>query len=239
MPVETALTKILDQVEPLKDITSVALSEGMGLVLAEDICSPINVPPFANSAMDGYALRIEDLENTDTLRMAGKSFAGIPYDGVCQPGECIRIMTGAQMPEGADTVIMQEETEVDDDNIRFTAKVSHGENVRPIGDDVHRGDVVVAKGNRITAREMPLLASLGIATLPVYRRPVVAFFSTGDELRPVGELWKLVRFTTATVTVSAHCWKNSAVTLWIWALFQIPLKNYVKHLIKPPPQMCW
>ncbi|MBY5945960.1 molybdopterin molybdotransferase MoeA [Photobacterium rosenbergii] len=187
MPVETALTQILDQVEPLKDVTSVALSEGMGLVLAEDICSPINVPPFANSAMDGYALRIEDLGNTDTLRMAGKSFAGIPYDGVCQPGECIRIMTGAQMPEGANTVIMQEETEVDGDNIRFTAKVSHGENVRPIGDDVHQGDVVVAKGNRITAREMPLLASLGIATLPVYRRPVVAFFSTGDELRPVGE----------------------------------------------------
>ncbi|MGF1736892.1 molybdopterin molybdotransferase MoeA [Photobacterium satsumensis] len=187
MPVETALTKILDQVEPLETVATVSLSDGMGLVLAEDICSPINVPPFANSAMDGYALRIADLENTDTLHMAGKSFAGIPYDGICQPGQCIRIMTGAQMPEGADAVIMQEETEVDGDNIRFTAKVSHGENVRPIGDDVHQGDVVVAKGNRITAREMPLLASLGIATLPVYRRPVVAFFSTGDELRPVGE----------------------------------------------------
>ncbi|MCQ1059098.1 molybdopterin molybdotransferase MoeA [Photobacterium sp. ZSDE20] len=187
MPVDTALTKILDQVKPLETATTVSLSEGMGLVLAEDICSPINVPPFANSAMDGYALRIADLENTDTLHMAGKSFAGIPYNGECQPGQCIRIMTGAQMPEGADTVIMQEETEVDGDNIRFTNKVSHGENVRPIGDDVHHGDVVVAKGNRITAREMPLLASLGIATLPVYRRPIVAFFSTGDELRPVGE----------------------------------------------------
>ncbi|MGR5143584.1 molybdopterin molybdotransferase MoeA [Photobacterium sp. DNB23_23_1] len=187
MPVDTALTKILDQVKPLETATTVSLSEGMGLVLAEDICSPINVPPFANSAMDGYALRIADLENTDTLHMAGKSFAGIPYNGECKPGQCIRIMTGAQMPEGADAVIMQEETEVDGDNIRFTNKVSHGENVRPIGDDVHHGDVVVAKGNRITAREMPLLASLGIATLPVYRRPIVAFFSTGDELRPVGE----------------------------------------------------
>ncbi|PSW18274.1 molybdopterin molybdotransferase [Photobacterium sanctipauli] len=187
MPVADALTKILEQVKPLEATHTVALNDAMGLVLADDIRSPINVPPFANSAMDGYALRAADLANTDTLTLAGKSFAGIPFEGVCQQGQCIRIMTGAQMPDGADTVIMQEETEVDGDNIRFTAKAPAGDNVRPIGDDVCQGDVVVAKGTRITAREMPLLASLGIAELPVYKRPTVAFFSTGDELRPVGE----------------------------------------------------
>ncbi|MGF1703724.1 molybdopterin molybdotransferase MoeA [Photobacterium makurazakiensis] len=187
MPVELALTKILDQVKPLEVVNTVSLSDAMGFVIADDICSPINVPPFANSAMDGYALRSTDLQVSDTLTLAGKSFAGTPFDGVCQQGQCIRIMTGAQMPEGTDTVIMQEETEVNDDAIRFTVKPPEGDNVRPIGDDVHQGDVVVAKGTRITAREMPLLASLGIATLSVYKRPTVAFFSTGDELRPVGE----------------------------------------------------
>lgn len=187
IPVETALGKILDQVSPLETVHSVPLTDVMGLVLADDICSPINVPPFANSAMDGYALRIADLEHTDTLEMVGKSFAGIPFEGTCQPGQCIRIMTGAEIPAGTDTVIMQEETEANGNQIRFTGRAKQGENVRPIGDDVKLGEVVVAKGNRITAREMPLLASLGIATLPVYRRPVVAFFSTGDELRPVGE----------------------------------------------------
>lgn len=187
MPVDSALEKILDQVKPLETITTASLSDAMGLVLADDIRSPINVPPFANSAMDGYALRSADLDTTDTLEMAGKSFAGTPFDGVCQSGQCIRIMTGAKMPAGTDTVIMQEETEVNGDTIRFTTKAPCGDNVRPIGDDVCQGDVVVAKGNRITAREMPLLASLGIATLPVFQRPTVAFFSTGDELRPVGE----------------------------------------------------
>ncbi len=187
MPVESALTKILAEVKPLETVHAVSLSEAMGQVIAEDILSPINVPPFANSAMDGYALRSADLKKTDTLTLAGKSFAGIPFEGVCTEGQCIRIMTGAQMPEGADTVIMQEETEVDGDSVRFLIKPPANDNVRPIGDDVCLGDVVVAKGNRVTAREMPLLASLGIATVNVYRRPSVAFFSTGDELRSVGE----------------------------------------------------
>lgn len=187
MPIETALAKILAEVKPLEAVQSVSLSDAMGHVIAEDILSPINVPPFANSAMDGYALRSADLENTDTLVMVGKSFAGIPFEGECLPGQCVRIMTGAQMPNGADTVIMQEETETDGNNIRFMVKPPANENVRPIGDDVKLGDVVVAKGTRITPREMPLLASLGIATVKTHRRPVVAFFSTGDELRSVGE----------------------------------------------------
>ncbi|MFC1503345.1 molybdopterin molybdotransferase MoeA [Pseudomonadota bacterium] len=187
MPVETALNKILADVKPLEAVSAVSLSDAMGRVIAEDILSPINVPPFANSAMDGYAIRSQDLNTTDTLVLAGKSFAGIPFDSEWSEGQCIRIMTGAQMPEGADAVVMQEETEANDDQIRFLIKPPADDNVRPIGDDVRLGDVVIAKGTRITAREMPLLASLGVATINVIARPKAAFFSTGDELRPVGE----------------------------------------------------
>ncbi|PSV08605.1 molybdopterin molybdotransferase MoeA [Photobacterium leiognathi] len=187
MPVETAINNILEQVSPLTKTSTVALADAMGLVLAQDILSPINVPPFANSAMDGYALRAEDLTNTDTLVLAGKSFAGIPFEGECQAGQCIRIMTGAEMPAGTDTVIMQEETAVDGDNITFNIKPKANDNVRPIGDDVSLGETVLVTGTRLTAREMPLLASLGIAHVEAFHQPKVAFFSTGDELRPVGE----------------------------------------------------
>ncbi len=187
MPVETAINNILEQVSPLTKTSTVALADAMGLVLAQDILSPINVPPFANSAMDGYALRAEDLASTDTLVLAGKSFAGIPFEGECQSGQCIRIMTGAEMPAGTDTVIMQEETAVDSDNITFNIKPKANDNVRPIGDDVSLGETVLVTGTRLTAREMPLLASLGIAQVEAFHRPKVAFFSTGDELRPVGE----------------------------------------------------
>ncbi|WP_318514815.1 molybdopterin molybdotransferase MoeA [Photobacterium leiognathi] len=187
MPVETAINNILEQVSPLTKTSTVALADAMGLVLAQDILSPINVPPFANSAMDGYALRAEDLTSTDTLVLAGKSFAGIPFEGECQAGQCIRIMTGAEMPAGTDTVIMQEEAAVDGDNITFNIKPKANDNVRPIGDDVSLGETVLVTGTRLTAREMPLLASLGIAQVEAFHRPKVAFFSTGDELRPVGE----------------------------------------------------
>ncbi|WP_318522173.1 molybdopterin molybdotransferase MoeA [Photobacterium leiognathi] len=187
MPVETAINNILEQVSPLTKTSTVALADAMGLVLAQDILSPINVPPFANSAMDGYALRAEDLTSTDTLVLAGKSFAGIPFEGECQAGQCIRIMTGAEMPAGTDTVIMQEETAVDGDNITFNIKPKANDNVRPIGDDVSLGETVLVTGTRLTAREMPLLASLGIAQVEAFHRPKVAFFSTGDELRSVGE----------------------------------------------------
>ncbi|WP_318520586.1 molybdopterin molybdotransferase MoeA [Photobacterium leiognathi] len=187
MPVETAINDILEQVSPLTKTSTVALADAMGLVLAQDILSPINVPPFANSAMDGYALRAEDLTSTDTLVLAGKSFAGIPFEGECQTGQCIRIMTGAEMPAGTDTVIMQEETAVDGDNITFNIRPKANDNVRPIGDDVSLGETVLVTGTRLTAREMPLLASLGIAQVEAFHRPKVAFFSTGDELRPVGE----------------------------------------------------
>lgn len=188
MPIETAMEKILANITPITNTIDAPLPEAIGYVVAEDVRSPINVPPFANSAMDGYAIRRADLKATDTLGVAGKSFAGIPFEGEWPTGSCIRIMTGAKIPEGCDAVVMQEQTEQTDTGVKFlSTDIEDQNNIRPIGDDLHQGDTVIKKGVRLTPRDIPLLASLGVATVSVYAKPKVAFFSTGDELRSLGE----------------------------------------------------
>lgn len=187
MPIEEALSKMLTPIKPITDTIERSLPEALGFVLAEDLLSPINVPPFDNSAMDGYAVRIADLEKNTTLVLAGKSFAGLPFDGVWPENTCIRIMTGAKIPHGSDAVIMQENTKVDGDAITFTQdNVKPNMNIRPTGDDIEQGNVVLAKGARLTARDIPMIATLGFSHVKVFRKPKVAFFSTGDELRPLG-----------------------------------------------------
>lgn len=190
IPVETALDTLLSQVTPISLAKKLPLSDAIGFVLAEDICSPINVPPFANSAMDGYAVRLSDLALSLTLPVAGKSFAGIPFEGEWQEQSTIRIMTGAKIPVGCDAVIMQELTSDSDGNITFDVTLSDIKpqtNIRPIGDDVSQGQTVLEKGHRLTPRDIPLIASLGINDIPVVHKPKVAFFSTGDELTPLGQ----------------------------------------------------
>ena len=190
IPVETALDTLLSQVTPILLAKTLPLSDAIGFVLAEDICSPINVPPFANSAMDGYAVRLSDLALSLTLPVAGKSFAGIPFEGEWQEQSTIRIMTGAKIPVGCDAVIMQELTSDSDGNITFDVTLSDIKpqtNIRPIGDDVSQGQTVLEKGHRLTPRDIPLIASLGINDIPVVHKPKVAFFSTGDELTPLGQ----------------------------------------------------
>ncbi len=136
--------------------------------------------------MDGYALRIEDLHEGAVLPVAGKAFAGAPFHGEWPAGTCIRIMTGAPVPAGADTVIMQEQAEVSDAGIRFTATAQKGQNIRLTGDDIKQGDSVLPAGVRLGAAELPLLASLGVTEVQVWKPLKVAVFSTGDELQPVG-----------------------------------------------------
>lgn len=190
IPVETALDTLLSQVTPISLAKTLPLSDAIGFVLAEDICSPINVPPFANSAMDGYAVRLSDLALSLTLPVTGKSFAGIPFEGEWQEQSTIRIMTGAKIPVGCDAVIMQELTSDSDGNITFDVTLSDIKpqtNIRPIGDDVSQGQTVLEKGHRLTPRDIPLIASLGINDIPVVHKPKVAFFSTGDELTPLGQ----------------------------------------------------
>ncbi|CAH0536578.1 molybdopterin molybdotransferase MoeA [Vibrio marisflavi] len=188
MPIEDALQHMLSGIKPIQQSVELKLQDAIGFVLAEDLLSPINVPPFDNSAMDGYAIRIADLEKSDTLPLAGKSFAGQPFEGNWPADTCIRIMTGAKIPAGCDAVIMQEQTETTDSGIRFTnQKVKHNNNIRPVGDDIQKGDVALAKGARLTSRDLPMIASLGISHIKVLRKPKVAFFSTGDELKPLGQ----------------------------------------------------
>lgn len=184
-----ALEKILDSIDPIAETKSLQIMEAFGHTLAEAIRSPLNVPPYRNSAMDGYAIRAQDLpESGDIeLKLVGTSWAGTPFDGEVQNGECIRIMTGAKMPDSTDTVIMQEHVEKTDKGIRVGDSHQAGQNVRHIGEDIAEGDIVLEPGKQLKAAELGLLASLGIAKVKVYRPLKVAFFSTGDELRAVGE----------------------------------------------------
>ncbi|MFC5080045.1 Molybdopterin molybdenumtransferase [Vibrio thalassae] len=187
MPIEEALDKMLTPITPVTETLTLPLPDALGYVLAEDILSPINVPPFDNSAMDGYAIRLSDLEQNPTLPMIGKSFAGAPFEGDWPAMTTVRIMTGAKIPEGCDAVIMQENTTVDGDNITFNQlSLRPNMNIRPTGDDIKVNDVVLKQGARLTARDIPMIATLGISHIKVFRKPVIAFFSTGDELRPLG-----------------------------------------------------
>ncbi|KIQ79716.1 molybdopterin molybdotransferase MoeA [Aeromonas sp. L_1B5_3] len=186
LPLSDALQGMLEQLACCCDSEQPPLPQALGRILASDIASPLAVLPFDNSAMDGYAVRLADLAAGIPLIMAGKAFAGQPYQGEWPAGHCVRIMTGAPVPEGTDAVVMQEETQADGDRITFLAQPESGQNIRRAGSDIGKGACVLQAGTRLTPREMPLLASLGIATVPVRRPLKVAIFSTGDELKPVG-----------------------------------------------------
>ncbi len=181
--------RILQAIAPLDASEQLPLRAAAGRILATAVASDIDIPPFDNSAMDGYAVRGKDCSGGAqvTLAVIGSSFAGTPFTGEVLAGQCVRIMTGAVMPSGADTVIMQEQVERDGEQIHFTAQgVRNGQHVRHAGEDTRRGDTVLAPGVRIGAAETGLLASTGVAEISVVRRLRVAFFSTGDELTGIG-----------------------------------------------------
>jgi molybdopterin molybdotransferase len=176
---------------PIDAPESLAVRNLPGRVLAADIASPINVPSYDNSAMDGYALHGACLQTAGavTLKIAGAAFAGHAHVGSIQPNECIRIMTGAPMPDGCDTVVPQEFVRQDSATTVTipAAAVKAGDNRRLKGEDLPAGSTALVKGKILRPADIGLLASLGIAAAPVQRRLRVAFFSTGDELRSVGE----------------------------------------------------
>ncbi|WGE58190.1 molybdopterin molybdotransferase MoeA [Actinobacillus equuli] len=187
-----ALQEMLNRLPTASKTETLTLAECANRILAEDIFSPINVPSFDNSAMDGYAFRLADLAQFERLTVAGKSFAGNPFNGEVKAGECVRIMTGAMVPAGCDVVVMQEETEVETLTsgqilVKFCKTPKLGQNIRRIGEDVKQGALVLAKGSLLNVTTLPLLASLGIAQVPVFSRLKVAILSTGDELTSVGQ----------------------------------------------------
>ena len=186
MPVDKARQFIKQYLDPVAETETVTLHESLGRVIAQDILSPANVPNYDNSAMDGYAFNSQDLSTTQ-LKVIGTAFAGKAFSGKVAPGECVRIMTGAVMPQGTDTVAMQEKVLRNSDNIQFIEAPKLRANVRYAGEDLQQGQNVLSAGHLMQPADLGLLASLSIAEVSVYRKLKVAFFSTGDELVAIGK----------------------------------------------------
>ncbi|RMD98196.1 MAG: molybdopterin molybdenumtransferase MoeA [Deltaproteobacteria bacterium] len=193
--VEEARKTILEAIEPLP-AERLCLLDVLGRVLAEDVVSTRTIPPWDNSAMDGYALRAEDTEGAAaqspvSLQIVGEVAAGGYYEAPLQPGEAVRILTGAPVPAGANAVVMQEIVEVSDGTLRLRAPVPRGANVRPAGEDVAAGTCVLQRGTPLKPAHIGMLAALGKSFVQVFQRPRVAILATGDELvevdRPLGQ----------------------------------------------------
>ena len=184
LDLDAALARVLHEVGACTESESVPIRNAQGRVAAEPIRSATDLPPFAASAMDGYAFRWRP--DTATFETTGESLAGHPFSGSVSESECVRIMTGAPLPADCDTVVVQEDCDRDGTAIRIREAPRQGANVRPAGDDLRRGDVVVAAGKRLSPFDIGALAACGCATAPVRARPRVAVFSTGDELQQPG-----------------------------------------------------
>jgi molybdopterin molybdotransferase len=167
---------------------TVPLRQARGAVLARDVCAPIDLPPFDNSAMDGFAVRADDLlaDRESTLRLVGDAFAGDTGTLAVGQGECARITTGAALPAGADTVVIKENSRLEGEGVVLAPGATRGANVRRRGEDVAAGECVLAAGTTVGSPAIGLLAALGFDALAVARRPSVAVFTSGDELRPAG-----------------------------------------------------
>lgn len=201
LPAAEALSRIEAHVGAITENEAVSLRDALGRILGADVTSPIDVPGHTNSAMDGYAIAGSDLpaQGSKSFELRGTSWAGRPYAGRVGPGDTVQIMTGAVMPAGTDTVVMQEHVELDGPPpgpslplprprvVHITAGHRVGQNVRAAGEDIRRGATVLEAGKRLMPAELGLLASLGISEVQTRRRVRVAVFSTGDELRAAGE----------------------------------------------------
>jgi len=186
---EEARAQIIASIRPVKDVESVALADALGRVLAADVLSTLDVPSHRNSAMDGYALSGSELpaSGVAALEIAGTSWAGRPYAGTVGAGQCVRIMTGATLPAGTDTVVMQEHVRLEGTRAVIEAGHRAGQHVRPPGEDIRRGERALVASTQLRPAHLGLLASLGVPRVGVLRRPRVAILSTGDELRTAGE----------------------------------------------------
>ncbi len=201
--VAEAQRRILEQIEALREPERVPLREALARILYDGIATPRDMPPYDNAAMDGYAVAFDHLSphGETTLRVAGSAFAGRPFEQAFSAGEALRIMTGAALPDGADTVVMQEAVRRDGDSVVIPAGQRRGQHVRRRGEEMRSGDVALAAGKRCGAAELGVIASLGMAEVTVFRRPRVAFFSSGDELAspgaalPPGRIYDSNRYT--------------------------------------------
>ena len=179
LPVEEALARVTAGIAPL--------AEAHDRVLAEDVASNFTQPPFDASAMDGYAVRAPDIAALPcTLQVIGDAAAGHAFDGTVAAGQAVRIFTGAPVPPGADTIVIQEDTQRAGDAVTVLHGAETGDHVRPRGFDFAEGEVLLHAGRRLTARDLALAAAMNLTALPARRRPRVAILATGDELLPPG-----------------------------------------------------
>lgn len=186
LPLSEARRRILQAIPAARAQQRVAVREALGRVLATDVVAPHNVPGHTNSAVDGYAFAGGATQAPQTLTLVGESRAGHPYAQPVATGQCVRILTGAAMPDGTDTVVMQEHCRREGDQVNLHRPLDRGANVRQAGEDLSQGAVALARGTRVLPPELGLLASMGVAEVAVTRKLRIAFFSTGDELCPVG-----------------------------------------------------
>ncbi len=213
MPVAQAQALIKQFLSPISGTLRVPIRSALNRVLAADIVSPVNVPAHRNSAMDGWAVRFADLkpDAESTLTEIGASFAGKPFGAAIAPGECVRIMTGGVVPEGADCIVMQERAKANGKQIAIAQGQKLGQNLRHAGEDLKAGAIALPKGHPIRPAELGLIASLGIGEVSVYRPLRVAFFSTGDELRSIGstlgegQIYDSNRYTLYGMLVKLGC----------------------------------
>jgi molybdopterin molybdotransferase len=184
MRIETAEALIAERVAPVAEIETVSLAAALGRVIAHDIEAPLDLPPFDNSAVDGYAVRHSDLarEAETRLHVVDRLTAGHAAEHPVAAGEAIRIFTGAPMPAGADTVFMQEDTRLEGGTVILPPGLKLGANRRAAGEDVRRGSLLLPAGRRLAAQHLALAAAVGVTKLDVFRRVRVAVFSTGDEI---------------------------------------------------------
>jgi len=190
LPAHEVLNFLSQMVTSISEVEDVPIFEALNRVIAKDVISPIDVPPHDNSAMDGFAFNGDALQSHQalTLKVVGTALAGKAWQGVLKTGECVKIMTGAIMPVGLDTVVPQELCSVETDSVSIPAgMVRAGDNRRLCGEDLKKNAPALAKGTRVTPAAVGLLASLGQPTVPVVRRLKVAYFSTGDEILSLGE----------------------------------------------------
>ncbi|KLV09440.1 bifunctional molybdopterin-guanine dinucleotide biosynthesis adaptor protein MobB/molybdopterin molybdotransferase MoeA [Photobacterium ganghwense] len=213
LSVAQGIEQILSQLSAPQEQVSVALEQALGQIVAQDILSPVNVPQHTNSAMDGYAIRGDDLDR-DHYQVIGQVMAGHCFDQPLEPGQAVRIMTGAPVPQHADTVIMREQASQTGDIVTFNrtmGAIRQGQNVRQAGEDLALGQVAVAAGTKITAPELGMIASLGLDTVSIRPPLKVAIFSTGDEVQAPGEaqkpncIYDSNRYTLTAMLTKAGC----------------------------------
>ncbi len=185
LPVDEARRRLFSSLKPVTSSEDVSIASALHRVLSTDVKSSVNVPPEANSAMDGYALHESSIPalGEANLTVVGSAWAGKPFPREIKTGEVVRIFTGAVMPAGADTVVIQEHVQAHDDSIDIDDSVVAGKNVRQAGEDVAIGQVILTRGKHLQAADIGVLASLGIQSVSVFRQLTVAFFTTGDELQ--------------------------------------------------------